>query len=196
MHLRIDDMDGWETVMAKMGSSWSVNESDFYLQRRGDQGDAGVMRLNYQTSDGTRTVLDGTTALVAGKWYGVAVVADDADSISLYLDQGNGYVLDGQLAGQTQGLAETASSLDWSFFRDYYGGKAWDNTDGAMDNLQINDTALDISELTVIPEPATIGLMGLAGCSSLVVVRDAKQFVWIVKERRARARLSCVLKMV
>lgn len=171
MHLRIDDMDGWETVMAKMGSSYGVNESDFYLQRRGDQGADGVMRLNYQNAAG-RTVLDGTTALQAGVWYGIAVVADDVnDTLSLYLDSGNGYVLDGQLTGQTQDLSVTASTDDWAFFRDYFNGPVGDNTTGAMDNLQIDDTALDITDLRVVPEPATIGMFAFAGAIAVFIRR-------------------------
>ena len=172
MHLRIDDMDGWETVLAKMGTSYAVVESDFYLQRRGDQGANGTMRLNYATADGTRTILDGSTVMEAGKWYGVAIVADDTtETISLYLDSGSGYYLDGQLTGQAQNLGVTASTANYALFRDYYDGGQWDNTDGAMDNLQIDNTALDITELRVVPEPATLGTIVAAGLGLLFIRR-------------------------
>ncbi len=39
---------------------------------------------------------------------------------------------------------------------------------GLIDELRISDTALAQSELLVVPEPATLGLLGLAGVAMIL----------------------------
>ncbi len=174
MHVRIDDNNGWETLLSRQGASFGGNEGDLYFQRKGI--DAGEFRFNYlpsgATGTGDRIIVDGATPLQAATWYGLAVVADStAGTVSLYLDDGTGYALDGQVSGLTQDLGILSSTFDWAFFRDYWGGGS-DNTIGVMDNVRISDTALTTGELIpVIPEPATIGMVGLFGAGMLFIRR-------------------------
>lgn len=175
LSVRIDEVTPtWETFVARMGSSFAVNESDFYFQRKGM--DNNELRLNFMPAGSTdnveRIIVDGTTALNAGQWYGLAAVADStAGTISLYVDAGTGYALDGQATGLTGDLGVYASALDWGFFRDYYNG-GFDTTTGVMDNIRFSDTALDSSELiAVIPEPATLGLIAAFGSGILFIRR-------------------------
>ena len=145
LQARVDDASpDWETFIAKMGSSFSASESDFYMQRNGS---SGVFRLNYRNADGTQTILDGSTVLNSGTWYGLAIVANgDAGTISMYVDTGSGYVLDGQLTGLTGNLGVISSTYDWAFFRDYY-NRGNDVTTGIMDNVRFTSGALPVSSL-------------------------------------------------
>lgn len=171
LHVRIDETTPtWETLVAKMGSSFASSESDFYFQRKGM--DNNELRLNYRNADGTQLIVDGTTTLNAGTWYGLAVVANSTSgTITLFVDDGTGYAQDGQAAGLTGDLGVYSSILDWAFFRDYY-NNGFDTTTGVMDNIRFSDTALDSSELiAVVPEPATIGLVGAFGAGLLFIRR-------------------------
>lgn len=164
VHVKFDSFDGWETIVGRDGSSFSVAESDFYFQRKGM--DNNELRLNYRTSGGTQYVVDGVTTLQEGHWYGLAAVADStAGTITLLIDDGNGYVQDGQLTGLAEDLGVYSSAINWTFGRGWYNGGFGDRLDGYLDNVRISDTALAPSELLpvgVVPEPSTVVLAGLA----------------------------------
>ena len=145
---RVDSASSeWWSFFTKMGSSYSVAESDFYFQRKGT--DNNEIRLNYHAADGTQYIVDGTTTLNYGQWYGVAAIVDSqAGTITMYVDEGTGYKQDGQTTGLSGAdLSVSVSSANYSIFRDYYNGNQWDNYLGAMDNLRISATALSIKEL-------------------------------------------------
>lgn len=154
LHVRMDEANGWESFIAKMGSSFGVSESDFYLQRKGM--DSNELRLNYMPADsaaaGDRIIVDGTNTLNAGQWYGLAVVADSTNgTITLYLDDGSGYAQEGQLTGLTnRNLGVYSSTFDWAFYRDYYDGGN-NATIGTMDNVRFSNAALSLSELLSSP---------------------------------------------
>ncbi len=177
LHAYLDEGAGWETLVARMGATFGGNEGDFYFQRKGI--DNGELRINFLPSGAAsvadRIIVDGVTPLVASNWYGLAVVADStAGTLSLYVDDGSGYALDGQATGLTNDLGVLSTTFDWAFFRDYWGGGS-DPTVGTMDNVRFSDTALTAGELMpVIPEPATIGLVGLAGAGLLFFRRHFK----------------------
>lgn len=178
MHAKIDDLDGWESLFARMGSSYAVAESDFYFQRRGDQGANGQFRLNYVPNKGgaatnaDRLVLDSSTVLTQSTWYGIAVAADStAGTISMYIDNGSGYVLDSQLSGLTGDLGVTPGTNNYAFFRDYYNGGQSNITTGVIDNVRFSDTALAANELialNAVPEPSASVLLALG---SLALIR-------------------------
>ncbi len=153
-HVYIDEAGpAFETFVAKMGATFGGNEGDFYFQRKGI--DNNELRINYLPTGATgvvdRIIVDGTTTLNPGQWYGLAVAADsDAGTITLYVDDGNGYVQDGQTTGLTQDLGILSTTFDLATFRDYWGGGI-DSTSGYMDNLRFSQAALSLSELIVAP---------------------------------------------
>ena len=150
LHVRYEDARGdWETFVAMMGSSFGVSESDFYFQKA----DTDVIRLNFMpadaVSDGDRIILDGKTILYPGQWYGLAAVVDgDAGSVSLYVDQGDGYKLEAQRTGLSGNLGiYSSTAYAWAFFRDFFDKQGVDTTTGVMDNVRFCDTALDVRQL-------------------------------------------------
>ena len=153
-HVYIDEASpAWETFIAKMGSSFSVAESDFYFQRKGM--DSNEFRLNYVPADTNNTgriIVDGATTLSPGHWYGLAAVADsDAGTVTLYVDDGSGWIQDGQVTGLTgRNLGIYSSTYDFAFMRDYY-NNGFDPTTGYMDNVRFSKAALSIPELITPP---------------------------------------------
>ncbi len=153
-HVYIDEASPtWETFIAKMGASFGGNEGDLYFQRKGI--DNNELRINYLPRDSAsgadRIIVDGTKTLDPGHWYGIAVVADTTNgTVSLYVDDGSGYALDGQTTGLTNNLGVKSTTYDWAFFRDYWGGGS-DTTVGDMDNVRFSDKALSMSELITSP---------------------------------------------
>ncbi|GHC66799.1 LamG-like jellyroll fold domain-containing protein [Roseibacillus persicicus] len=176
MHARIDDLNGWETLFARMGSSYGAAESDLYFQRRGDQGANGQFRLNYvpnmsgSATNADRLVLNSTISLTQSTWYGIAVSADSTTgTISMFIDDGSGYALDSQLTGLSGDLGVTPGTDNYAFFRDYYNGGQSNNTTGVIDNVRFSDSALEAGDLIplAIPEP-TSSLLGSFGLLALL----------------------------
>lgn len=153
LHARFDETSGFETLVARMGASFGGNAGDLYFQRKGI--DNYELRIDYLPSEATgggdRITVDGTTTLNADTWYGLAVVADSgADTITLYVDDGDGYVMDGQTTGLTNDLGVLSTTFDWAFARDYWGG-GLDNSTVSMDNVRFTDSALAMGDLLVPP---------------------------------------------
>lgn len=154
LHVYMDVMDAYETMVGRDGSSFSSAESDFYFQRMGDG--SGRYRIRYYTADGIQQTLPSDTVLAAGQWYGLAVVADStAGTLTLYVDDGSGYVQDGQLSGLSGNLGIFSSGLTWTFGRGWYNGGQTDFMDAHLDNIRFSDTALSASELISLNTPAS-----------------------------------------
>lgn len=173
MHARIDDLNGWETLFARMATSYGVNESDIYFQRKGDG--SGQFRLNYvpylggTATNADRIFLDSSTVLAQSTWYGIAVSIDStAGTVSMYIDDGSGYALDSQITGLTGDLGVTPGTDNYAFFRDYFAGGQNNVTTGVIDNVRISDTALTAGELIpLVPEPSSTALLALGSMGFL-----------------------------
>lgn len=172
MHVFIDNNpSGWLTFVGRDGSNFTVPESDFYFQRRGDS--INELRLNYRTSGGTQYIVDGTTTLQLGQWYGIAAVADStAGTLTLFVDDGSGYAQNGQLAATGDlGVYNSGNAYNWTFGRGWYNGAFGDFMDGQFDNVRFSDTALAPSEMiALVPEPSS-SVMLLAGAGALALRR-------------------------
>lgn len=163
------DVGGWKTMIGKDGSSQAEPESDFYLSNNGID---NRFRINFDTVGGQRWILDSSVIPVARKWYGLAATSDGA-TLSLYLDDGTGYVNVGTLDISAQTVAQNAmaatSTNNWTFGRGWYNGGFVDHINGNLDNIRFSDVALgpdDLIALT-IPEPATMLLLGLGALTVL-----------------------------
>ena len=179
MHAKFAELDGWETMFARMGSNTGLAESDIYMQRMGDG--SGRFRLFY-SPDGTsafgdRVEVASTTVLETDTWYGFAAVADGtAGTVSLYVDTGSGY----QMEGQVTGIANTALQTNtngnhYAFFRDYFNGGQSNVSTAVLDNVRISDMALssgDLIQLSAVPEPGSFAV--ICGVALVGVLRRRK----------------------
>jgi hypothetical protein len=152
----LEEMNGWESLIGRDGSTVSAPESDFYLQNNGinDQ-----FRINFMTEGGQRWVLDsdpGQFTPQINKWYGVAVTSNGT-TLSMFIDEGTGYQQRGTLDMSTQTPAQNAlkaSALNWTFGRAWYGGNNVDHIDGFMDDIRFSDVALTPAQLIGVDPPA------------------------------------------
>jgi hypothetical protein len=117
-----------------------------------------------------------------GIWYAMAGVSDGT-TMSLYLNDlsaGLGYQLVGQTA-LNQGSPNTALTAgvgsgsdwtagDWSVGRGLYNGGHGDRAYGYIDEVRISDSALNLSQFLMVPEPTT-GTMILLGLGCLGLIR-------------------------
>lgn len=152
--VRLDEIDGRNTLIGRDGSSFGEKPSDFYLQYSG--GDR-CFSLKYRTAGGQFIIIDATNVVVhPGQWYGLAAVSD-GQKTSLYIDErdGNGYELEGSAAMASTNVAENAlagSRFAWTFGRGWFDGNYVDRINGAMDNIRFSDSALSPSEFIRMPE--------------------------------------------
>lgn len=160
--INLDNVNGWQTIIGRDGSSQAEAEADFYLQNNGID---NRFRLNFDTVGGQRWVLDSDVVISSAEWYAVAVMSDGV-TLSMYLDDGTGYKLSNSLDISAQTVAQNAlqSGYTWTFGRGWYNGNQADKIYGYMDNVRFSDTTLTTDQLIgVVPEPATMALLGLGG---------------------------------
>jgi hypothetical protein len=152
-------LNGWRTLIGRDGSSQGEPESDFYLVKNGID---NKFRINIDTVGGTRWVLDGEPVggVQTDTWYALAA-RSDGQTLSLWLDEGDGYEMLSSLDISAQSVAQNAlpgTNIGWTFGRGWYSGGFVDHVNGIMDNVRFSDVALDASQmipLQAIPEPAT-----------------------------------------
>jgi len=145
----LEELTGWKTMIGRDGSSHGLPESDFYLQNNGID---NRFRISYQTSNAQRWAIDGNYNIEANRWYALAVRSDGA-TLSMWLDNGNGYQQIGALDISSQTPAENAfplSAFTWTFGRGWYNGAFVDHIDGRMDNIRFSDVALPVSDLIAL----------------------------------------------
>ena len=142
----LEELTGWKTMIGRDGSSHGLPESDFYLQNNGID---NRFRISYQTSNAQRWAIDGNYNIEANRWYALAVRSDGA-TLSMWLDNGNGYQQIGALDISSQTPAQNAfplSDFTWTFGRGWYNGAFVDHIDGRMDNIRFSNTALTPEEM-------------------------------------------------
>lgn len=159
----------WNTFVGKDGSADpGVDlESVFYLQKTWDN----YFRINFRTDFGERYIATSTYQMEENKWYGIAATSDGSVLkllVNNYSD-GTGWF---EAASVTMGANDNSLALaiyNWTFGRGWYNGGFGDHIDGYMDDIRFSDVALTPDQLItqIIPEPATLLLLGLGGLVSL-----------------------------
>ena len=161
------DYSSFRGIVAKEGRPGLAMGSDdanlnslptMALKVRGPQseGDPDQGKLQIELFDGAGNLVSVASdeALAVGEWYYAAVV-NDGETLSLYLNDGDGYVLEGTAAvdgALFQGLNYNDASWDknWTVGRAVYGGiengspSDWFN--GLIDEVRVTNEALDPSE--------------------------------------------------
>ena len=140
------------------------------------RGDSGNLQIELVDLAGNLRDVQSTAPLTAGQWYAAAAV-NDGSTLSLYLNDGSGYVLQGSTP--VSGICSRATkgmddwNQNWAIGRaDYNGGPA-DWFDGIIDEVRLSNSALAPSEFLFVPEPSTVALaiMVLVGGMGLTVRR-------------------------
>lgn len=148
--VKLSDVNGWQTIIGRDGSSQGESASDFYLQKNGvvdpNFGVPGAFRLNFDTIGSDRYILDSNFAAIAGRWYHLAVVSD-GNTVKMYADKtdGKGYKSVGSLEmnGVTDAYNAIASSAyNWTFGRGWFDGNFVDHIDGNLDDMRFSNDAL------------------------------------------------------
>jgi hypothetical protein len=130
------------------------------------RGDSGNLQIEQFDQTGTPRSVESTSPLVAGNWYAAAVV-NDGQSLSLYLNDGSGYVLQGSTAvsgALYQGANNDDWDRTWSVGRAAYNGGPADWFDGIIDEVRLTNRALGTNEFLFapIPEPSSVALIAAA----------------------------------
>jgi len=160
-----DDVEGITSVITV--AAWVKSDGTNWS-------DAGIVTRGYNwrlyvsgSANGTIQCMDtqpqgskarGSVNINDGEWHHVAGVYDGAE-YTLYIDG----ILDGSAVPATGPIAQTTSHkfTIGAFERSSSVSKFYD---GYIDDVRVYDQALDASAiLTLVPEPATIGLLGLGG---------------------------------
>jgi hypothetical protein len=147
----------------------------FVIKTRADNS-----RLSVELYDGNgiERRVDSLAAIAANQWYYVAAVST-ATNLSLYLDSGSGYQLQGSIpinGALFQGVpANPLWDSPWTIGRGQYAGNPADWWRGSIDEVRITNSALSPSQFlfapagggSVIPEPGALALAMLAlACST------------------------------
>jgi hypothetical protein len=145
--VKIDNLNGWYTIIGRSGSQTGTGDADFYLQKN-DTNDQ--FRLNFLSTGGERYILDSGQTVVANQWYRLAVTSDGL-TLRMYIDSldGNGFQLANSLdmLEVPENNALVASNIVWTFGRGWWGGNNGDYLPGYMDDIRFSDKALTPEEL-------------------------------------------------
>lgn len=153
--VRLDEADGWRTLIGKDGSSHGANESDFFLQKCQTN---DFFRLNFRTRSNEQVIIDATDSTVQpNQWYGL-VAQSDGTNAYLWIDHhdGHGYQLSGShtFTGAPAGSINNSianGGYNWVFGRGWFENNAVDHIDGRMDNIRFSSACLDPSEFIAVP---------------------------------------------
>ncbi len=137
--------------------------------------DNSKLQIEIWDGNGVDTQVSSLAPINAAQWYYAAVV-DTGSTLSLYLDSGSGYQLQGSIA-VTGALFQGVPSnplwdASWTVGRGQYGGGATDWFDGKIDEVRITNSALTPSQFefapagggasAAVPEPGAAALIALA----------------------------------
>jgi hypothetical protein len=144
--VKLDNLNGWYTLIGRNGAQSGSGDADFYLQKN-DTNDQ--FRINFLSTGGTRYIMDSGQTVVANQWYRLAVTSDGL-TLRMYIDNldGSGFQLANSLdmSAVPEDNALAASTHVWVFGRGWWNG----NTDfipGYMDDIRFSDKALSPEEL-------------------------------------------------
>jgi len=150
------NLTGWRTFIGKDGGTIPGSPaSDFYLQKSDDVGD---VRISLATVSGQRVDLNTGFFPVAGQWFHLAVTSDGS-TLSIYVNNGSGWILKGSAALTGGSAANNAlangNGANWTFMRGWYDGSYVDHVQGRMDNIRFAQGALTPDGFLYDPDPGT-----------------------------------------
>jgi hypothetical protein len=152
-------LNNYQVIVGKDGKPSGGPEQTLALKVRGD-----TQELQIELFDAANVIhgVRSLAPLLPNQWYYAAVV-NDGTSLSLWLDRGTGYELQGT---DPSALSGALSTLDasWTIGRGMFNNGVTDWYDGLVDEVRITDRALSPSEfLFAVPEPGSLSLLVLGG---------------------------------
>lgn len=151
----------YQGIVSKEGKPPQGPEGTLALKVRGD---TGKLQIELIDNSGARRDVQSTVPLTAGQWYAAAAV-NDGSTLSLYLNSGSGYELQGTtpvLGALYEGGAANSWDRNWAIGRATYNDAPADWFDGIIDEVRLSNSALHPSQFLFVPEPGAIGLAVLA----------------------------------
>lgn len=132
--VKFTDVDGWQTMIGRDGSSTGSPDSDFYFQLSNDGGSQDQFRINFRAVNEERYILDSGPdyVIVPDQWYRLAVTSDGT-TLRMYFDDGSGYVLANSLVMTGATPADNAPIATGNFVWTF--GRGWYNTSGDFCDL-------------------------------------------------------------
>lgn len=147
--------------------------------REGAGGGESIFLMDSFGSTGATTDGGGNFSLSTNTWYNVFLIYDAGNSLTLAADDGTTFSF-----LKTEDIAEVAASFDslthgfadsaapWAIGATSYGTGPANTFDGRLETYAIFDKALtnaeaDAINLTNVPEPATLALLGVGGLMML-----------------------------
>jgi hypothetical protein len=149
--------------------------------------DNSKLQIEIWDGDGVDVQVSSLAPITSTQWYYAAAV-DNGSTLSLYLDSGSGYQLQGSVAvtgALFQGVpANPLWDASWTVGRGQYAGSPTDWFDGMIDEVRLTNSALIPAQFefspagggasTAVPEPGTATLMALALMLFITNVRGTR----------------------
>ena len=140
--IKLNSTSGYQTVVSIDGTQ----VSGFFLQLRGDSGDFAFTRLA-SDSPQSGVIASGTAAPAAGTWYHLVGVDDvSAGKLRLYVDGQQQAEVDYAGGWQAKGHTEIG--------RGEYNGAPADFVNGAVDDVQLYQSALTTDQVSALDDAA------------------------------------------
>lgn len=139
--VKLDHLNGWQTLIGRDGSSQFGALADFYLQKNDDN---DRFRINFDTVGSQRYVMDSNFVVQPNQWYYLAVVSDGSQ-LTMYADKldGNSSQVVGSMPlSSTNNNALVANGFTWTIGRGWFNGSHVDQITGNLDDIRFSDRAL------------------------------------------------------
>lgn len=143
--VKLDTLNGWQTMIGRDGSAHGDIEADFYFQKNDFN---NRFRVNIETVGGQRYILDANFIPEAEQWYYLAAVCDGI-SITMYtdkLDSGGSQVVGSITLNPENDNALASGVYNWTFGRGWFNGNPVDYFTGNLDHIRFSDYALTPEE--------------------------------------------------
>ena len=169
-------LGGFGNIVGKDGRPVATSPlAPLQLKLRGDTfgGTVNPFQIEIVDQAGAGHSVVTTFTPEANTFYDLAATYDPslaADQLKLYAkasSEAGPYVLQG--SATTPNIASDPTSPGYAIGRGFYNGGTTDNFNGLVDNVRISDTALLPTQFlgTAVPEPTSLGLIGLVGAGLL-----------------------------
>lgn len=134
------------------------------------RGDNSLLQIEQFDGSKTARQVSSLAAVEPNQWYHAAAV-NDGSTLSLYLNSGSGYALQGtdviDKGSAAEGGALYQKDTSWTIGRAWFAGSPADWSEGLIDEVRVTNRALLPSEFLWVPEPASLILLA-AGAGMLL----------------------------